>query len=168
MAYPRDSRLGPTPVEINGRTVAAFIPEPQEQPNPLQRALNDYHLMEREKDAAVGQAADLRATNGALVAEVNMLREALERADGDRIRLQAISSTLLGRLLAINDTIAGAVRAAVKDGIDASTPKEPEPALSEPAEAPQSAPEPVAPEQPLRVLSTPVPPVADWSRLPQG
>lgn len=99
---------------INHRT-----PAPPMEDNPIQRALDNYHEMEHQRDLAVAEAADLRATNSALLAEANMLREAYERADTDRIRLQTISSSLLGRLLAINDTIAGAVKSSIKEGIEA-------------------------------------------------
>jgi hypothetical protein len=89
-------------------------------PNPLQQALDNYHVMAREAELLRATNAELRATNAGLLAEVGMLREYLKTADSDRIRLQAIASTMLGRLLSINDTIAGAVKASIREGIDAS------------------------------------------------
>jgi len=83
--------------------------------NPLQRAYDSFHEMERERDLAQQEVTELITTNNALVSEVNMLREALDRSEVDRIRFQGISSTLLGRLLAINDCIAGAVKASVRE-----------------------------------------------------
>lgn len=147
--------------------------------NPLQVALDNYHMMEAQRDSATDRASQLNVANGSLVAEVHMLREQLAVADADRIRLQAVASTLLGRLLGINDCIAGAVKAAVKDGIDATAPKDdPEPARPEPASLAQRVaaarpPEtaehreaPVgAPLSPLRILgSTPLPPPAGLMR----
>jgi chromosome segregation ATPase len=135
--------------------------------NPLQTALDNYHVMEAEVSRVRAEDQTLRAENQALLAEVNMLREAFERSDGDRIRLQAISSTLLGRLLAINDTIAGAVRASVKDGIEAAAQEKPavvftEQASTEPQEAAQRA----DPNEPIsidhRPLASPAPPQVEW------
>jgi len=86
--------------------------------NPLQRAYDSFHEMERERDMAQQEVAELITTNNALVSEINMLREALDRSEVNRIRFQGISSTLLGRLLAINDCIAGAVRASIREKFD--------------------------------------------------
>jgi hypothetical protein len=116
--------------------------------NPLQKALDDYHMMERERDQARHQAMELLTSNNALLAEANMLREALERADADRIRLQAISSTLLGRLLAINDCIGGAVKASIKDGIDAVHAAKADNELERDAEEAQAIFQRVTPHQP--------------------
>lgn len=147
-------------------------PTPQDGTNPLQKALNDYQRMETELDRVRESNRDLSAANMALVAEVSMLREELERADSDRIRLQAVSSTLLGRLLAINDCIAGAVRASIKDGIEAVAQAKPDPDLEGAAQEVQTilqraAPTPVitaAPGSP----GAPRPPEVDWSPIPQG
>lgn len=149
--------------------------------NPLQNALDNYHEMERERDEAVNRSDSLAATNSALVAEVTMLREELTRADADRLRLSAISSTLLGRLMAIHDTIAGAVKAAGQAGVEATAkieaPEEPaERQPQKPAEAVSAAPEIAPPETPIEWMTPPAPPQAlgkvipqiDWSRPPQG
>ena len=149
--------------------------------NPLQTALDNYHEMERDRDEAVNRADSLTATNSALLAEVTMLREELTRADADRLRLSAISSTLLGRLMAIHDTIAGAVKAAGQAGVEATTKVE---ATEEPVWTPRRAApevvsgpaEPEPPETPVERKAAPAPPQAvgspmptvDWSRLPQG
>lgn len=147
-------------------------PTPQDGTNPLQKALNDYQRMETELDRIREINRDLSAANMALVAEVSMLREELERADGDRIRLQAVSSTLLGRLLAINDCIAGAVRASIKDGIEAVAQAKPAPDLEGAAQEVQailqrSVPMPlVKPDETAQ--AAPRPPEVDWSHKPQG
>ena len=136
------------------------------EPNPLQRALDDYHVMEQQRDLAMAQAAELHATNGALLAEVGMLKESLDRADGDRIRLQAISSTLLGRLMAINDCIAGAVKASIRDGIEATSEAKPDPTLEQAAGEAQEIIQRIHPLQPpgtgapVGVVRTP--PLVDW------
>ena len=92
---------------------------PPAEPNPLQKAYDDYNDMKREYAQAKHEANELRVHNQALMAEVGMLRESMERCDSDRIRLQAVSSTLLGRLLAINAVIGDAVKDSVKHGIQA-------------------------------------------------
>lgn len=89
-----------------------------EERNPLQKAYDSYHEMERERDAGLQEISELITGNNALVAEVNMLRENLTRSETERIRFQSIANTLLGRLLAINDTIAGAVKASLAAGVE--------------------------------------------------
>jgi len=138
---------------MNDQTRAALRMEP----NPLQRALDNYQELERQWQAAKRKADELNALNAGLLAENGVLREALRTSDHDRVRLQAIASTLMGRLLAINDTIAGAVRAAVRDGIEASeaidTENEPaEPVREIPARPLAQTPEPrkAPPEAPQR------------------
>lgn len=154
---------------------------PMMEDNPIQKALDNYHEMEHQRNLAAAEAADLRATNSALLAEINMLREAYERADTDRIRLQTISSTLLGRLLAINDTIAGAVKASIRDGIEAVKDAKAEDELDRagdeaqdilrrvPAtEAPDTPPSRTASVAPLQPHGGAIPPNIDWRHLPQG
>lgn len=166
------------------RFVQAIIPGGQisapVEPNPLQKALDDYHLMENELGRERERARAAAAQSHALLAEVGMLREAYERADGDRVRLQAIASTLLGRLYAINDTIAGAVRASIKDGIKAAEPRETPTTVDEAIEqrmdeARRAPAEPVerpvvalVPDTRPHGLGSPALPGVDWSRLPQG
>lgn len=124
------------PVFTGGRAISDAVktPIPEGGPNPLQRALDDYHAMEAELTRAQVELQSVMVQNRGLVSEVEMLREALERSDSDRIRLQAISSTLLGRLLAINDCIAGAVKASIRDGIEAVHEAKPDPELEKAAE----------------------------------
>lgn len=145
---------------------------PLMEPNPLQRALNDYHMMEAELTKAQVELQAAMIQSRGLVAEVEMLREALERSDGDRIRLQAISSTLLGRLLAINDCIAGAVKASIRDGIEAAHEAKPDPELERAASEVQSILQRVVPMEPASppasVSAVLGPPQVDWVRLPQG
>lgn len=102
---------------MNTRAIRPSLTEVER--SPIQRALDNYNEMERALAAAENRAIDLSVQNGALMSEVKMLREAYERADGQRIHLQAVSATLLGRLLSINDVIGGAVRASIKEGIEA-------------------------------------------------
>jgi hypothetical protein len=107
---------------------------PAAEPNPLQKAYDDYNEMKRTCAQAQHDANERRIQNEALLAECGMLREALERCETDRVRLQSVSSTLLGRLLAINDTIAGAVRESIKHGIEAVEARSTEEQKSEEAE----------------------------------
>jgi hypothetical protein len=104
--------------ESIARQIAADTRDALEERNPLQKAYDSYHEMERERDTAQRKVTELIISNNALLSEVNMLREAVVRAEAERIRFQSISSTLMGRLLAINDTIAGAVRASLAAGIE--------------------------------------------------
>jgi chromosome segregation ATPase len=99
---------------------------PAAEVNPLQKAYDDYNEMKRACAQAQHDANEHRIHNQALMAEVSMLRDALERCETDRVRLQSVSSTLLGRLLAINDTIAGAVKESIKHGIEAVEAARPE------------------------------------------
>lgn len=152
------------------QTQPPFMPEP----NPLQRAFDDYQRMEGELAEAHIKQQELLTQNMSLLAEVNMLREAYERADTDRVRLQQIASTLLGRLLAINDTIAGAVKASIQNGIEAATAERPIAEAAEPVQrvtaADASPPAPAAitsPRAPNAAVGAAIPAV-DWSRLPQG
>jgi hypothetical protein len=92
---------------------------PVHEPSELERAFMNYKEMEKECAKLRHEHNETRVHNGALVAEVGMLREALERSESDRIRLQAVSSTLMGRLLAINSVIGDAVKASIKHGIEA-------------------------------------------------
>jgi molecular chaperone GrpE (heat shock protein) len=132
--------------------------------NPLQRALDNYLVMELQCEASKREAADIRTQNARLVAEVTMLRDRLKEVEIDRRKWETTCSTLLGRLLAINDTIAGAVKQAVKDGLNPTAPqKDLEVAVGEVEEVlhsvganggPVAAPEtqaPVAPPQ--RILA---------------
>lgn len=92
---------------------------PQMESNPLQRALDNYLVMEQQCAAARHEAAEARADNGRLVAEVNMLRDQLASTEADRRKWQVACSTLIGRLLSINDVIASAMKQAARDGLKA-------------------------------------------------
>jgi hypothetical protein len=105
---------------MNSRQAAAL----QMEPNPLQKALDNYQELERQWHDAKLIADSLQATNASLLAEVGMLRELVRSTDVERARWQATAATLLGRLYAINDVVGGAVRAAVRDGLEATPPEE--------------------------------------------
>lgn len=108
---------------------------PQMEPNLLQRAYENYSTMEEQLAESRQKIVELSIDNGSLVAEVNMLREELARADADRIRLQAVASTLNGELTAIKDVIDGSVRRALEAGVHAK----PELASAEPEKPAQQA-----------------------------
>ena len=146
-------------------------PIPAREPNPLERAFDTYTEMEERLRDTEAKNQELLVQNMNFLAEVQMLREALDRSDADRIRLQAVSSTLLGRLLSINDVIGGAVRASIKDGIQAVAEAKQDPALdqaaSEAAAIIQRV-EPMAPAQPPKRMQGAVGlPVVDLG-LPQN
>lgn len=94
-------------------------PAPQMESNPLQRALDNYLVMEHQCAAARHEAAEVRAANAQLIAEVAMLRDQLHTTEAERRKWEAACATIFGRLLAINDTIAGAVKQAARDGLEA-------------------------------------------------
>lgn len=98
--------------------------------SPLQRAFENYQEMERQLEAERNKNAELAAMNQSLMIENGMLREAFETADNDRIRLQAIASTLSGELGAIKAVIDHAVRRAISNGIQAAQQAEAERAKS--------------------------------------
>jgi len=125
--------------------------------------------MEMQCEAARREASELRSANGNLVAEVNMLRDRLQDTENERRRWQHTSSTLLGRLLAINDTIAGAVKAALKDGYDAITPKdEPGEADAVAAAASQCAGAGEGTDTPERKEASPEPPQRILAAVPKN
>lgn len=95
---------------------------PQPELSPLEKAFSDYQRMEHELGSVKAKNEDLLVTNMNLLSEVQMLREAFGQADADRMRLQAVSSTLSGQLLAINAVIADAMRLAIKHGVEATQP----------------------------------------------
>ena len=97
-----------------------------EEPNPLQKAFDDYRAMERARDEARHECTELRIHNGALVAEVQMLREALDRSDTDRVRLQAIASTFVGGVRSLNAVAADLYNLAIKNGVEAEEARRPE------------------------------------------
>lgn len=126
---------------------AAAIPM---EPSPLHRAFDNYVHMEQQLKEITEKNQQLLVTNMNLLAEVKMMREALERADTDRIRLQAVSSQLLGRLLAINAVIGDAVKASIKHGIEAVEEVDRKQASGDVAEAAQRvAPVPATPVAPI-------------------
>lgn len=92
---------------------------PAMEPSPLERAFENYQQMEAELATARAEKQELLALNMRLAAEVQVLRDSYQQADIERTRLQSVASTLLGRLLAINDAIAGAVKDSVRHGIEA-------------------------------------------------
>lgn len=149
----------------------------QPELSPLEKAFSDYQRMEQELTAVKAKNEDLLVTNMNLLSEVQMLREALERADADRIRLQAGYSTLLGRLFSINEIIGGAVSASIRDGVDAVKPDpELEKAAGEAAaiiqrlparDGAEMAPRPMTSPRAPQAVGGGLPPI-DWQRLPQG
>lgn len=139
----------------------------------------ETNLLARALEVAERKNHEQGIMIGSLTAEVAMLREALERSDTDRIRLQAVSSSIMGGLLAINSVIADQVKLAVKHGVEAvaeaKEDTELEKAASEVADILQRIPERPAPEPaPLRLGSprapnafaggTPLPPSAGLMR----
>lgn len=95
---------------------APLIPEPRDE---LTEAFENYKALKIEHARVVQENIDLRVENGALAGEVAMLREQVGQSDTDRIRLQAVASSMAGGLRAINAVIADQLRTALKNGLDA-------------------------------------------------
>lgn len=92
----------------------------------LAEAFENYKRMAAEVEKYKTLTMDLRVENGSLVAEVTMLRDALERSDADRIRLQAIASTFVGGVRSLNAVAADLYKLAIKNGLEAAESIEPE------------------------------------------
>lgn len=143
--------------------------------NPLLRAADDYVEMEQRLEECQEKVRTLTIDNGVLLAEVKMLREELARADADRIRLQAVASTLSGELLSINDVIAGAVRRALESGVSAARKaQQAPPAAEKPAqeaalvELEKLTEAPKALQAPPQAAGTALPGKVDWAQVGQG
>ena len=106
----------------------ARITEPRDE---LHEAFENYRQLKAENSRLMQENLELRVENGSMVAEVRMLREALDKSDDDCRRLQATSSSLAGGLKAINAVIADQLRTAIKNGIEAVNPDEKEAELEE-------------------------------------
>lgn len=106
-AAPNDLRLPPT------------------EPNPLQKAYDDYRAMERDRNQLQHECGELRIANQALMSEVSMLREMIERCEKERRRAQAVASTFAGQARALGAIINDINSLAIKNGIEAAeTPQE--------------------------------------------
>lgn len=92
---------------------------PPMEPSPLEKAFSDYNRMAAEVESVRAHNQHLISENAKLASEVSMLREMLKISDTDRIRLQGVSSTLMGQLMSINAVIGDAVRLSIKHGVEA-------------------------------------------------
>lgn len=108
------------------------------EPNPLQRALDDYHLMEDELAAMRDQFTQSTSMNKDLLRENEWLRESYDKAVLDKNRLQQYAMDLTARLNVIQETIANAVSEARQYAVkpivptpDVATPEEKEDRIAE-------------------------------------
>ena len=98
---------------------------PITEPNPLQQAYDDYRAMERDRNQLKHECGELRISNQALMSEVSMLREMIERCEKERRRAQAVASTFAGQARALGAIINDINSLAIKNGIEAAeTPQE--------------------------------------------
>ena len=93
---------------VNGQRAAA------------QKFLEEHDFLWTENDDLKKENEWLQSDNQNLLAEVNMLREELARADKDRTKLQGFASSLVVRLQVIQTTINDASREAIAQGVEAS------------------------------------------------
>jgi hypothetical protein len=118
---------------------------------------DNYSEMEDHLQQAAAENHRLSVENGVLLAECNMLREALALAERERMRLQAVSSTFGGQARALQSVFHSIVELAIKNGYEAA-----EQAAQQPQAAPQK-PEPIdASEIAPQRKSSGAPPVVDW------
>lgn len=101
----------------------ARIPEPRDE---LHEAFENYRQLKVEHARVQQENLDLRVENGSLIAELGMIREAHDRAETDRVRLQAIASTFVGGIRSLNAVAADLYGLALKNGLDAADAIRPE------------------------------------------
>ena len=102
---------------------------------------DNYSQMEEQLQDAATKNHHLAVENGVLLAEVNMLREALQKSERETRRLQAVSSTFGGQARALQSVFTSIVELAIKNGYEAAdAPEAPQKAVQEPyVEPPQSS-----------------------------
>lgn len=88
-----------------------------------QKFMEEYDQILRDAVQHRDDNVNLRVENANLLSEVNMLREAWERSEASRIRLERMSSALVARLGVIQETITVAARDAIKEGTTEPNPK---------------------------------------------
>lgn len=92
------------------------IAEPRDE---LHEAFENYRQLKIEHARVQQENLNLRVENGSLVAELGMIREAHDRAETDRVRLQAIASTFVGGIRSLNAVAADLYALAIKNGLEA-------------------------------------------------
>jgi hypothetical protein len=113
--------------------------------------------MERDLSECMDKNHQLAVENGILLAEVNMLRDALTVANKEALRLQAVASTFGGQARALSSVFNSIVELAIKNGYEAA-----EQAAPKAQAAPQSAARRKAPEAPIAEKASGAPPQVDW------
>ncbi len=154
--------------------------------SPIQRALDNYTEMEQLLVAANDKNRLLSIQNTALLNEIGMLREAVERSDRDRMRLQAVASTFGGQARALAAIFNDIMALAIKQGIEAAdgpkTEASPTDDLKQAGDEAQAIIQRIvqreatrepssgeaSPRAPQAVVVATVPAPVDWARLPQG
>lgn len=89
--------------------------------NPLQRAYDDYHIMENELLSAKDRMRSQDMTIVDLMRESDFTRSQLAKVTTERDRLQAYAIDLTTRLAVIGETIASARSAAMQFAIKPAT-----------------------------------------------
>ena len=107
---------------------------PQIGVNPLQRALEDFHLMVDRVAALDDENRVLRSSNVDLMQENQMVREENLRLRGERDRLQAFSVNITTRMSVIKETIDGVVMESRQLAIKPVIPPQPDNAAEDQAE----------------------------------
>ena len=128
-----------------------------------QAVADNYSQMEEQLQECASKNHQLAVENGILLAEVNMLREALAVSDRDRLRLQAVASTFGGQARALQAVFTTIIELAIKNGYEAV---EQAPAAAQ--EAPQRAAKEGATEtrSPAGVAGEAL--KVDWGTLPRS
>lgn len=121
---------------------------------------DNYSQMEEQLQDCASKNHQLAVENGILLAEVNMLREALALATRESLRLQAVASTFGGQARALQAVFTTIIELAIKNGYEAA-----EQAPAEAQEAPQRAVPERAPETPAHPRATGEALKVDWSTM---
>ncbi len=110
-------------------------PLQQLQRNPIQDALDNYRELEARLREVEQRNTELQVREGILVAEVNMLREALDRSEDERVQKTAIAATFVAQAKSLNAILADMIRTANANGIEAIENRHPEETAAADADA---------------------------------
>jgi hypothetical protein len=118
---------------------------------------DNYSMMEEQLSDCVDKNRQLSVENGILLAEVNMLREAVALSQRETLRLQAVASTFGGQARALQSVFSSIVELAIKNGYEAAEQSAPRAQA-----APQRSAQEKAPETPEPAQASGAPPQVDW------
>jgi chromosome segregation ATPase len=113
-------------------TISAQHPDPR---STAAQFMEEHDYLQRQVVLIEDENKSLKQDVHNLTAEVQMLRDEIERADSERLRLQAFSVGIATRLTVIKETIDGAMREAALHRIEPKQDETVDAAQKEVAEA---------------------------------